>query len=88
MPLQPFLTFSICILTSLIGNELAHRHKRISRSGFGRLAIGLVSGFIGFLLMLMLRGALDLGYPYLTGGIFCLAYGYFMADARAFENIR
>jgi len=84
------VTLLSCFASSLIGNELAHRKKGIERNRYGKIALGILTGFMSFLLALLLQQVANLeGFAmYGTAVALSLMYSYFMADAKAFEGVR
>jgi hypothetical protein len=84
------ITLIFCVIFSLIGSELGHRHKKIDRNGYGKFAIGLVTGFAGFLLVLMLRRFVELDglAMYSAAAVFCALYSYLMSNAKVFSDLR
>lgn len=83
-------TLLSCVISSLMGNELAHGNKKIERSRYGKIALGAVTGFAGFLLVLMFRrfSSLEGFAMYGSAVVISAIYSYFMADAKSFEGIR
>jgi hypothetical protein len=83
-------TLLSCIASSLIGNEFAHRRKRIERTRYGKIALGVLTGFVALLFALILQGLANLEGFAMYGATVALSliYSYFMADAKAFEGVR
>ena len=85
--MQPEVIFLIAFLSGIAGNEYSHRSKAIKRSVYAKIALGLLAGFASGLITLILLSQFQ-GYSIPLALIIGLAYGFFMAKSKAFENVR
>ena len=77
----------ICFLVALGVNYFVHKKKEIKRGKYGVLVIGLISGFVGFILSLMLLSKLSVHWIIL-GSLVSGSYAYIMANAKGFNFIK
>ena len=76
---------SIAFVSGFIGNELGHFIKKLQRSLYSKIAIGLFCGFSSMLLVLIIQTRLnDYLVPMAIAiGVF---YGFLMSNGKAFDN--
>ncbi len=79
--------FAIAFVAGVVGSEIGYRQKRLKRSISFRLAVHLCSGFLGALLVLILLSRAD-SYQLVIAITVGISYGYYMVDAKAYNEIR
>jgi hypothetical protein len=81
------VSIAIAFISSFVACEVTHHVRHIERGRYARLTVATVIGFSGMLLTMMLFSAVSSFRP-ATALIVGLGYGFIMANAKAFENLR
>lgn len=80
------LIFS-AFIAGFFGNEIGYRVRKSTRSKYGKLAIGLLSGFVSVILILLIQARIQ-SYSLFMAVVIGIFYGFLMANGRAFKNIK
>ncbi len=79
--------FFVAFVASIAGGEVGYRRKALKRCINSRLAVHFCSGFSAALLVLIVLSRVasyQLAVAFFVGAI----YGYFMVDAKVYNDIR
>jgi len=77
----------LCFFLAIVINYITHKAKSIKREKHSILVLGVISGFVSFVISLMLLTS----YPenwILIGSLVSIIYSYFMANAKGFNFIK
>ena len=77
----------LCLIIAIVVNYITHKAKSIKREKYSILVMGFISGFVSFVISLMLLTS----YPenwILIGTLVSIIYSYFMANAKGFGFLK
>lgn len=87
MDLELTRLFVVALIAGVAGSEAGHRLKKVERSIYAKLAVHACSGFGGALLAFIVLSkvpSVQLPVALLLGAF----YGFFMANAKAYNAIK
>ena len=87
MDSQITIIFIVALIAGIAGSESGHRLKKVERSSYARLAVHFCSGFGGALLAFVISSkvpSFQLPVAIFIGAL----YGFFMANAKAYNAIK
>jgi hypothetical protein len=79
--------FVVAFIASILGSEVGYRRKGLKRCINSRLAVHCCSGFVGALLVLIVLSRVA-NYQLFVAILVGAFYGYFMANAKVYNEIR
>ena len=77
----------LCFFLAIVVNYITHKAKSINRKKYAVLVLGVISGFVSFVISLILLTA----YPenwILIGSLVSIIYSFTMANAKGFNFIK
>jgi len=87
MDSQINIIFIAAFIAGIAGSESGHRFKKVERSSYARFTVHFCSGFGGTLLVFVILSrvpSFQLPVAILIGAF----YGFFMANAKAYNAIK
>tara|TARA_B110000211_G_C13830993_1_gene443518 strand:- start:144 stop:407 length:264 start_codon:yes stop_codon:yes gene_type:complete len=84
---QISIIFIAALIAGIVGSESGHRFKKVERSSYARLAVHFCSGFGGALLAFVILSRLP-SFQLPVAIIIGAFYGFFMANAKAYNAIK